>query len=140
MNQSTTRPFLNPVPPRKRRVHGRYNWLGVILWVLVCAALDALANTQGSFYFTWILGLLAGLLIPGRTILPATVAGALAWGIPLSLTPLVTRSAAVVASVMGLGGQAPLLLVVTVLWGAVLSACGAWIGSSIRQLWLVSRK
>jgi len=115
----------------RRRVTTALLWLRIAL----VAVLAALANTYGAWYGTWILGLLGGIAVPNRAAASAALAGVLGWGIPLMVTPLLLRAANVVVDVMGIGPSGTLLLALTIVWGGLLCACGAWAGAALRRLW-----
>ena len=110
-------------------------------WVLIAAGTAGswAACDAGAWWLTFLIGVVIGMVLRGRTALPAAAAaGALGWGLPLAwLQETVGLGAAASAlggiiGYPGLGGVVPTLF--TLVTGALLAATGAWLGLAVRRL------
>lgn len=112
----------------------------VPLIALVSVAADWLALLNGWWWVTPVVGLLLGLsLRPARVCVPlALCAGGLSWGLPLAVLAThapVGRIALAVESIVALtstGGVA--MIVLTIVWGSILSLIGMWVAYAGRSL------
>lgn len=99
-----------------------------------------LANIFGLWWVTLLAGLGIGLMLrPMRSVFVAAgLAGALGWGAPLAWQALsvpIGAAASTVAGIMGFGASnGALIVVATLLLGAIYCAAGAWVGVALRRL------
>jgi len=111
-----------------------------IIIVLLGTMLIWLGQLLDFWWVALIIGLIVGFIImPARFALGlALLSGGVGWGLPLlyRATYLAIGSdAAVVASIVGVGsGNGWVIVVVTILLGALLCVSSAWVGVALRQV------
>lgn len=99
-----------------------------------------LANLFGLWWVTPLAGLVIGLALrrARAVFLSAVLAGALGWGAPLAWQALslpIGAASSTVAGIMGFGASnGALIVVATLLLGAIYCAAGAWVGLALRRL------
>ncbi len=110
------------------------------LALLAGATLAAVAGVLlGAWWLTYPVGVAAGLLAvrPRQALAIGAAAGLLGWALPLlyfhglyGIGP----SAAVIAGIMGFGGQGLVAIILTCVIGLLLGLTGAWTGAAARSL------
>lgn len=102
----------------------------VIIWV---------SNVFGLWWITTLVGLMISLAIrPKWAVSVSLLVGALGWGLPLIYQSVVLafpimRTAAVVADLVRIGAASgALIILATLLVGALLSVSGTWVGIALR--------
>ena len=114
--------------------------LTVLLASVVGAALVWVGNHAGLWWGAVLVGLVIGLLLRGTgvTLGAATVAGAGGWGLDLfwqSFHTNIGGAASVVAGIVGFGvADGFLVILVTCIFGWLLSLAGAWVGAALRRI------
>lgn len=105
--------------------------------IAIGVALIFVTNLFGLWWVTTIVGVLVGLLPwPGRRVFgAAALAGAAGWAVGLiwlEFQESVNAAASVVAGIMGFGSHASVVILLTLLLGALLSLAGSWLGLAVR--------
>lgn len=112
----------------------------LFIYAICASGLIWLSNQFGLWWFTLVVGILLGCLLPIKRIVfvLALIAGLCGWGIPLLLQSLqfpLGKLATIVASLSGIGGSRGwLIFVATILLGVLLCSSGAWVGSALRLI------
>lgn len=105
-----------------------------LVWVVAGVLITVLANGHGAWYISWLIGFCQGLLLNRHAIRYAMLTGAISWGAHLVMTHAVMQAASVITDVMGFGPSGAALILITVLWGTLLVASGAWVGRSAKHI------
>jgi hypothetical protein len=111
----------------------------VVLITLVSVAADWLALLNGWWWVTPVVGLLIGLCVrPARVcVLLTFCVGGLGWGLPLVVLATYAPVGSIATAVEGVvalsstGGVA--IIVLTIIWGCVLSVIGMWVAYAGRS-------
>jgi hypothetical protein len=136
-------PDSTPAPPSAggRPLLGRLEAAApALIFLAALAAGAAVGVGLGYWWVTSLVGLAIGAILPWPRLGlgAAALAGLVAWGGPIAwqATHLpVTRTAEVVAAIMGLAGLGAVgPIAITLLVGVLLCWSGAWVGSAAREL------
>lgn len=113
---------------------------GWLLGITCAVAADWLGDRSGLWWVTALAGGLLGWLLQraGRAALAGGLAGFLGWLLPLAWQAHhlpIGRAAGVIAGVMGFGTASGwLVLVVTGVFGGLLSLAAAWFGAAVQSM------
>jgi hypothetical protein len=125
--------------PNKERNKAVKTLLSGIAAVLTGTALIWLGQILGLWWLALVVGLLLGIIMSARfALVLALLSGGLGWGLPLlyhSTHLAIGKTAAVVASIVGIGSaNGWIIIVLTILLGMLLCLSSAWTGIALRQV------
>ena len=106
--------------------------------VAVVALIVALAGVMlGAWWAPFLVGVACGLAVPPvRVAVPVGAAcGLVAWLLPLAMVEVrygLAPSADALAAIMGFGHAGAVPIILTLLVGALLGLCGAWLAGAAR--------
>ncbi|MDQ0189765.1 hypothetical protein [Alicyclobacillus cycloheptanicus] len=120
-------------------------WAGLAA-VVVGVAVMWITNHVGAWWATAVVGGVIGLgwRGAGTKIVLSVLTGGLGWVLPLlwqARTVSVGEASSVLAGMMGFGvTDGWVVWLLTILFGVLLCAAAAWLGSAIRGLWYPARR
>jgi hypothetical protein len=115
----------------------------VLIVALGAAAFALMGVLLGAWWAPFVGGIAAGVFIPRGwwAVLAGSLAGLVAWAIPLEYAQLqygLAKTALSLAALMGFSGAATIPVALTLLVGTLLGFSGAWSGSVARSFYPVA--